>query len=233
MQVSLLQASPLSIVISAIRKCYESESKSDSFYNDYTNSFYLGDKDKELLKRVIDSGHGSVLEHCYFTFDIDGISRGCLQELARHRITSLSVRSTRYTLGRIKDEPTIPDPIDGDWTYEDHELIKKYLVLLPEDPEIDQFLKGAFVNISAVRSLKEVQQLAREGVPNDKLKYALPESYKTSLIWTINVRSLRNFLTLRLDKRAHWEIRQLAQVIFSLIPTSHRILFEDLNGNRN
>lgn len=216
--------SPLSIVISAIRKCYESESRSDSFYNDYTNSFYLGEKDKELLRRVIDSGHHSTIEHCVFTFDIDGISRGCLQELVRHRVSSFSIRSTRYTLGKIKDEPTIPDPTDDDWTCEDHELLKKYLVFLPEDPEIDKFLKGTFVNVSAVRSLKEVQRLAREGVPNDQLKYALPESYKTSLIWTINARSLRNFLSLRLDKRAHWEIRKLAEIIKDTIPESHKIL---------
>lgn len=215
--------SPLSIVISAIRKCYESESRSDSCVNDF-GSFILGPKDEELLRRVIDSAHGSVLEHCYFTFDIDGISRGCLQELARHRISSFSIRSTRYTLGKIKDEPTIPDPMDDDWTYEDHELIKKYLVLLPEVPEIDKFLKGTFVNVSAIRSLKEVQRLAREGVPNDQLKYALPESYKTSLIWTINARSLRNFLELRLDKRAHWEIRKLAEIILATIPDTHKIL---------
>ncbi len=215
--------SPLSIVISAIRKCYESESRSDSCVYDF-GRFILGPKDEELLRRVIDSAHGSVLEHCYFTFDIDGISRGCLQELARHRISSFSIRSTRYTLGKIKDEPTIPDPMDDDWTYEDHELIKKYLVLLPEVPEIDKFLKGTFVNVSAIRSLKEVQRLAREGVPNDQLKYALPESYKTSLIWTINARSLRNFLELRLDKRAHWEIRKLAEIILATIPDTHKIL---------
>lgn len=239
MQVQLLQSGSLSIVVSAIRKCYESEGRSDSYValdGDFIHEegdFVLGPKDEELIRRIVASGHHSTIEHLSYTFDIDGISRGCLHELVRHRIASMSVKSTRYTLGKIKDEPTIPDPVDEEWTYEGHELIDKYLVMLPDDPDTKQFLKDTFVNVSAIRSLKEVQQLAREGIPNDKLKYAIPEAFKTSLIWTINARSLRNFLALRLDKRAHWEIRDLATKVKELIPEQHRILFEDLNVNCN
>lgn len=211
MQVNLLQASPLSIVISAIRKCYESERRSDS--TSKFGYFILGPKDEELLRRVVSSGHHSTIEHCNFTFDIDGISRGCLQELVRHRIASYSVKSTRYTLGRIKDSTNLHN----------REESGKYLV----------WSQNEDVNQAAISALVNVQKLARQNIPNDQLKYCLPEPLKTSLIWTINARSLRNFFDLRFDKRAHWEIRQLAKTIFNLIPVQHRILFEDLNVNYN
>ena len=45
--------------------------------------------------------HHSVLEHASITYSINGISRGVLQELARHRIASYTVRSTRYTMGTV------------------------------------------------------------------------------------------------------------------------------------
>ena len=52
----------------------------------------------DVLKRIIKAGHESVLEHITLTFEVNDLSRACLQELARHRHTSLSVESTRHTL---------------------------------------------------------------------------------------------------------------------------------------
>ena len=53
------------------------------------------------------------------------------------------------------------------------------------------------------------------------------ESYKTELTWSINARSLQNFLTLRSSKSALWEIRNLAKAIFEALPNDHRYLFEE------
>jgi len=93
MKIKLLHHTPLHIASTAIRKCWASEGKSD------TVDGVLGEKDKELIERVGNKyKHSSTLEHINYTFDIDGISRACLQELARHRHASLSVKSTRYTL---------------------------------------------------------------------------------------------------------------------------------------
>ncbi len=49
------------------------------------------------------SGNSSTLEHLVYSFYIQDISRALLQELARHRVASLSVKSTRYTLKELKD----------------------------------------------------------------------------------------------------------------------------------
>jgi len=210
MRVELLHHTPLAVVVRAIRKCYASEDKSDS---DLCKNF-IGEKDQALIKSIIASGHGSVLEHCTLTFNVDGISRGCLQELARHRISSFSVKSTRYTLGKLKtaDSFTTGGTHNEEW--------RQYLVESGNE----------FVDYNSRVQLEEVRQGALAGIPNDKLKYMLPESFKTSLIWTINVRSLRNFLQLRLASRAHWEIRKLAYQVVEAIPETHRVLFYDITA---
>jgi thymidylate synthase (FAD) len=203
MHAELLQHGDLAVVIRAIRTCYDSTGKSDSVV--VNGEFILGAHDTELLRRIMSSEHHSTIEHLSYTYHIEGISRGCLQELARHRIASMSVKSTRYTLGRIKKMEDLT-----------HETAAELLVMS----------KITEVNTSAIRALRGLQQLARLDVPNDQLKYCLPESFKTELIWTINARSLRNFLELRLSLRAHWEIRALAEKVLSLVPSGHQVLFE-------
>ena len=187
----------MSIIIKATRTCFDSMSKSDN----------LGDKDLALLKKIIDSKHESVLEHMVFTFKITDISRACLQELARHRIASYSVKSTRYTLKELRDTP-------------DDEL-EKFLI---DDIE-------AIVKYSSIESLKKIKMMLNMPNPDmDKIKYALPECYKTELVWTINLRSLRNFLKLRLSLKAHQEIRKLANRIYTqaILNLPNDILFKDI-----
>ena len=197
MKVKLLNKPDISIIIEATRTCYDSMSKSDN----------LGDKDLALLKKIIDSKHESVLEHMVFTFKITDISRACLQELARHRIASYSVKSTRYTLKELRDTP-------------DNEL-EKFLI-----DDIESIVKS-----SAIDSLKKIKMMLNMSNPDmDKIKYALPECYKTELVWTINLRSLRNFLKLRLSLKAHQEIRKLATIIYSCLVANlpNDILFQDV-----
>ena len=95
MQVTLLNYTPLNICSHAIRTCWQSFEKGDNG----------GEKDVELIERVGNKfKHASTLEHLYYNFYIQGISRALLQELARHRVASLSVKSTRYTLKELKKE---------------------------------------------------------------------------------------------------------------------------------
>ena len=195
MNIKLLNFTPLEIAIKAIRKCYDSCSDN------------LGEKDMKLLEAIIKNDHTSTIEHINYTFEIDGISRACLQELARHRHASLSVESTRYTLRNL-----IQEYKKDDFLYSD------YLVLTG-DSQMDQW---------SIDSLNRVISLLEKGYKNDQAKYLLPESYKTNLIWTINARSLRNFLKLRSSSKALWEIRELANNIFNAIPDSHKILFKDI-----
>ncbi|MDD2399945.1 MAG: FAD-dependent thymidylate synthase, partial [Sulfurovum sp.] len=94
MQIMLMHHTPLEVCAHAIRTCWQSFDKSDEG----------GEKDKALIDRVGNKfKHASTLEHLVYTFYIEGISRALLQELARHRMASLSVKSTRYTLKELKE----------------------------------------------------------------------------------------------------------------------------------
>jgi len=191
---------PLEVCSFAIRTCWQSFDKSDNG----------GKRDRELIERVGNKyKHSSTLEHLVYTFYIKGVSRALLQELARHRMASLSVKSTRYTLKELKAE----EP----FSFDDLERVEKYLVLTSSNE----------VNRASIEALNRLQLLLKSGISNDIAKYALPEAYKTELTWTINARSLQNFLALRTAKSALWEIRKLAYGVYSKIPPSHQYLFRE------
>ncbi len=198
MQILLLNYTPLEICVNAIRTCWQSFDKSDN----------CGQKDRELIDRVGNKfKHASTLEHLFYNFYIKGVSRALLQELARHRMASLSVKSTRYTLKELKDENK----------FDDLQKAKKYIVLTG-----DEIVDNASMN--ALNNLIEILQNKKS---LDIAKYCLPASYKTELSWSINARSLQNFLSLRSSKSALWEIRELANKIYEILPQDHKFIFKD------
>ncbi len=200
MIVTLHHYTPLVICSDAIRTCWQSFDKSDNG----------GEKDRDLIDRVGNKfKHASTLEHLVYNFYVEGISRALLQELARHRMASLSVKSTRYTLKELKDE--------APYTVNDIERASKYLVMTGVEM-VDQM---------SIKALENLRLVLVEGISNDRAKYCLPESYKTELTWTINARSLQNFISLRSDKAALWEIRDLANLLYQTLPPEHRYLFEN------
>ena len=67
----------------------------------------------------------------------------------------------------------------------------------------------------------------------DDAKYLLPESYKTSLVWTINARSLQNFLALRSSLSALPEIQELALNIYKAIPSEHKFILKSIMEENN
>ena len=191
MKVELKHYTPLEIADDAIGKCWDKPS---------TNECNI----KRIHRVANQAKHASTIEHLSYNFDIDGISRALLQELARHRMSSFSVKSSRYTLNELLDADT-------------EDKLRSFMVQT----------KSAFVNDCNIATLKDVRSVLKSGEHNDLVKYMIPEAYKTSLVWTINARSLQNFLKLRTDKRALWEIRELAYEIFKQLPEDHKFLFEE------
>jgi thymidylate synthase (FAD) len=200
MKVTLHHHTPLIICSDAIRTCWQSFDKSDNG----------GEADRALIDRVGNKfKHASTLEHIAYNFYVEGISRALLQELARHRMASLSVKSTRYTLKELKEE--------APFGIEDKDRASNYLVMT--DVEM--------VDEMSIKALENLRSVLVAGVSNDRAKYCLPESYKTELTWSINARSLQNFISLRSDKAALWEIRDLARAVYEALPEDHRYLFEN------
>ena len=226
MTVDLLQYSALNVCAHAIRTCWQSFDKSDDG----------GEKDRELIDRVGNKfKHASTLEHLSYTFYISGVSRALLQELARHRVASLSVKSTRYTLKELKEEESFTLGMgmaelkekytNPDEVYSDKHMARgsRYLV----------YTGNLGVDFSSLCALENLRIMLQEGVSNDRAKYCLPESYKTELTWSINARSLQNFIALRSGKSALWEIRDLAKAIFDALPEDHKYLFSHCFGDHN
>lgn len=239
MDVKLLHHTPLWVAGGAIRTCWMSQEKSDTLFTRRGTPYKIlpeetyngevlqsdkgvkceaGDNDKILIERVANKfKHKSTLEHLDYNFYISGISRAVLQELARHRTASLSVKSSRYTLKELKYNCSFYNSNQAEgvtWRWDE---VEKYCVLTG-NIEIDEAIASALSNL---------KELIEDGLSNDVVKYCMPEAYKTELTWTCDARNLQNFLSLRTDKAALWEIRNLANAIFEALPEEHKYLFVD------
>lgn len=218
MQVTLIEHTHLSSCATAIRECWASHDKGGCYP---TPTDDVIEADRALIDRIANQfRHSSTLEHIVYRFSIDGISRACLQELARHRIASYSVKSSRYTLKELKAEDRFTEYTDlnsQEYVNDGRARAERYLVMTSDER----------VNRMSILALDNLRDLLLEGISNDIAKFALPEAYKTSLAWTINARSLQNFLQLRSSKQALWEIRNLANAIYQALPEVHKYLFTE------
>ena len=228
-KVTLQHHTPLYISADGARTCWSSQDKSDTCKHEnyheaqtemcasecldcgslYMDEIVIGPKDLALIDRVGNQfHHASILEHISFNFFIDGISRACLQELARHRIASLSVKSSRYTLKELKSRI--------------HDTTKESLVQWAQQSCV--MTNNHAVNTAVGLQLCTLQDILQQGISNDEAKYCLPEAYRTQLTWTINMRSLQNFLSLRTDRTALPEIQLLAHLIYEALPADAQSL---------
>ena len=171
----------------------------------------------EILHKVAKHfKHESVLEHINFSWNVDGSSRLELQEHMRHRIASPTVQSTRYTLKEMFDE--LPNVID----YESLAFFINKWCCLPLSLKED---KNAH---EAIYSLIYSASCAKRMYGNDTAKYLLPECLRTSFVWTLNLRSMLNFLKLRKSQSAHFEIRQIANEMERILSeTETKTLLEE------
>lgn len=199
MYIQLLNSTHLDIASKAIRTCYDSHHLSTK------------EKDLELIHKVANvNKHSSTIEHLVYSFAINNISRACLQELARHRLASYSVKSSRYTLKELRKEKEI------------NETNADKYIKLTNNLEVDS---------CSIKALQNLHSLICRGISMDIAKFAMPECYLTSLVWTINARALQNFLSLRTSKNAMWEMQELASEIYNSIPDDHKFLFKECIRN--
>lgn len=172
--------------------------------------------DEELVSKIIvGRDHGSVSEHMVFNFMIDGVTRAFLQELVRHRIASYTVESTRYILhkllNKLREVPhaEIPDEI-LEKAFGSPNLDELWEIFQDEHALRNVLFKLKMHNL---KCLAIMERMSNAGVPADIYKYFLNENFKTRVLWTINLRSMLNFLRLRTDKSAHFEIRLVANLV--------------------
>lgn len=167
------------------RTCYKSETK-DPPTNESTRAF---------VRRLVTSGHHSVLEHVSLTvrFITD---RGVTHELVRHRLAAYSQESTRYC--DYSGEMEVVRPVwcrsaEGFQHFDGTDLTEPERLFVESSQRAEDFYK-------ALRKLGWSPQQARAVLPN---------SLKTEIVMTANLREWMHVLKLRTSPAAHPQIRAL------------------------
>ena len=201
---------PEKVVAAAAKLCY-----SDAHITDLLDGL-TEEKTAKFLTMLSDLGHASPIEHASFTFGIEGVSRTLLAQITRHRIASFSVQSQRYV--RLEDfRYVIPPEIEAipearaQFIASMNDDAKKYL-------ELVQTLENAHTARFMADGLDEKAARAKASKQaNEDARFVLPNACETKMVMTMNCRSLQNFFNLRCCNRAQWEIRELAEKMFTLV----------------
>ncbi len=186
----------------AARTCYSGQSM------DALRERVAGADQSDFLRRVLASGHTSVLEHASFTFVVEGVSRSLLAQLTRHRIASFSVQSQRYVSMGKGFGYVIPPRIEALGP----EAVAEF------ENEMAQMQKW-YVNWQ--------EKLGNGEGANEDARFVLPNACETHITLTMNVRELLHFFSLRCCSRAQWEIRALGAEMLRLCRQVSPTLFEN------
>ncbi len=167
------------------------------------------DSAEKFIRGIIKRGHESVIEHAAVSFKII-CDRGVTHELVRHRIgASFSQESTRfcdYSAGKFGGELTFIKPCFWSDDDENFHLWRATMELLEK-------------NYLAMRA---------NGAKPEEARSILPNSLKTEIFVTMNLRELRHFLKLRTDTKAHPQMRQIALKIFDILNEKLPAIFGDI-----
>ena len=157
---------------------------------------------KKLIKKIIESGHMSILEHISLTFSIEDVPVYLVSQLTRHRMASFAVTSFRYNNLTKKGTEDI--------TYVPSELT---------DKQKEIFGEALFF------SFRKYSKLVEDGVKPEVARGILPQGAFTNLIMTMNIRELFHFIDLRNCLRADKPIRELAGKILKICDGIDSYLF--------
>ena len=193
--------------------------------------------------------HYSILEHANLSYLVRGTSRGVLQEHARHRIQAISVRSTRYTMSSIINayvaslEDNNPKeffiqkvlPFDmlvtTDEAYNRIEIGCMFDKLSYQFKSVEDFYSIAVAK-SSLPLLEEhkgnseslfeaLQSGKKKRNVGDAFKHIVTDNIKVDMVVTFNLRSLKNYFTLRDSGAAYFQIRWLAQEMMRVTPKKY------------
>lgn len=176
----------------------------------------MGAKEGKLINYLMKHRHGSPFEHSYFTFHVKA-PIFVVREWQRHRIGSYNEMSGRY----VEFEPEFYYPLR--WRVPGT-FNKQGSVFPDEEPEWDNAWSEVY-HQNILKSWNEYQYLLKGGIAKEMARMVLPLSLYTQFYWTVNARSLMNFLNLRTGEDAQWEIRQYAETIQDYFANAMPITF--------
>jgi thymidylate synthase (FAD) len=162
----------------------------------------MDDADEGLIRFLMRERHATPFEHSVFRFHVRCpifVSR----EWVRHRWSSFNEFSMRYA--RATDEFYVPEPEDvrtqvgkpGAYSFE------------PVQPEVAEATRETFQEVYET-AYAAYERLVEKGVARELARSVLPVGAYTEFYWTVNARSLMNFVSLRAAETAQREIRRYA-----------------------
>jgi thymidylate synthase (FAD) len=163
---------------------------------------------RDFVKRIMSSGHLSVIEHIFLTIKFI-IDRGVSHELVRHRLASYSQESTRYanySKSKFGNEITVIRPCFWQET----------------SPEYNEW-KQAMAD-----SEKAYLKLINMGARAEQARSVLPNSLKTEVVMTCNLREIRHVLALRCANAAHPQIREVMRSLLKELHEKIPVIFDDI-----
>ena len=192
------------------RTCYKSEDK------------ITDDSAVEFVQGIMKRGHLSVIEHESLSvrFIID---RGVSHELVRHRLCAFSQESTRYVKYDGKMEFIIPPwvSIEPNQNYNvEIDTIFDDIVDIIRAPADFTWYKHL------LQAEKNYLELLKQGWRPQQARSVLPNSLKTEIVTTCNLREWRHILTLRTSKAAHPQIREVMIPLLAKLKQEIPVIFD-------
>lgn len=166
------------------------------------------DSSRIFVANILDSGHESVIEHEKISVRLI-CDRGISHEIVRHRIASYSQESTRYcnySKDKFGNELTVIKPIFWDEGSREYQLW-----------------------YDTVKKIEETyNQMISMGIKPQEARSILPNSLKTEIVITMNLREWRHFFKLRTASKAHPQMREVAIMILEKFKRQIPVIFDDI-----
>jgi thymidylate synthase (FAD) len=166
------------------------------------------DSAEKFIRNILNRGHESVIEHVSITFKII-CDRGVTHEIVRHRIASYSQESTRFC------------------NYSQEKFGKELTFIKPcfwkEDSDNFKVWKDTMEKIE-----QSYFKLLNNDATPQEARSILPNSLKTEIFVTMNLREWRHFLKLRTSKAAHPQMREIAIMIYKILVEKLPVIFDDI-----
>jgi thymidylate synthase (FAD) len=158
------------------------------------------DADKKLIAYLLKHKHETPFEHAVFKFHVK-TPIFVMRQWIRHRMASYNEISARYT--EVKDEFYVPTK----WRAQDLKNKQSSVAA----PALDHAALTKRFAAQVDESMACYKELLAAGVARELARMILPVNAYTEFYWTVNARSLMNFVTLRADAHAQWEIQQYGE----------------------
>ncbi len=187
---------------------------------------------QKLINYLIKHRHGTPFEHVVFQFYIKSpifVAR----EWMRHRIGSFNEISGRYIT--FEPEFYVPEEfrIKGSTNKQGSIFPNEDWAKDNEWKDLEDFntsMKSDLTNVYT-RLYDRYLELLEYGVANEQARMILPVGLYTEYWWTVNLRALLNFVSLRSAENAQWEIREYSKAIESILQENVPMAYEAFIDN--